>query len=411
MTIDCESVRRDFPELSRGRIIYLDNAASTLKPRQVIDEMKMFMEELYANVHRGVYPLSAEATRIYEEAHSTVADLICARPEEIVFTPQGTTNALHLAALLIYNNRLIGEGDEIIVPGDAHNSNLLPWVQIAKWSRASVRILPVGEDGTPEWHRLGELISKKTRIVAVTHVSNVTGYESPVNEISKIAREVGALVVVDAAQSVPHQPICINRLDVDFLAFSGHKMLGPTGIGVLWIRRDLAVNLEPPLAGGGTVRDVNYDHKDKLVRVEWDEPPWRFEAGTPPIVEAVGLAAAARYLMEKGLDNIAAHESSLTRQLLDGLSSLEGIRVIGPRDPGMRRGIVSFVVKGMNPDLTALRLGQEGIAVRSGTHCANLLHHMLGVDEGSVRASFYLYNCPWEIESLLSKLSQMLNER
>ncbi|MCE4618735.1 MAG: aminotransferase class V-fold PLP-dependent enzyme [Desulfurococcales archaeon] len=408
--LSCQAYRGDFPELLNTGIIYFDNAASTLKPKHVIDAMNEFITKTYANVHRGVYNLAMESTRLYEEAHDIVSKLICAEQEEIVFTPQGTTNALQLVALLLHHNGILREGDEIIVPGDAHNSNLLPWRQIARWNKARVKVVPVDQNGIPRWDKLGELVSHRTRLIAVTHVSNVTGYESPLDKISKIAREVGAYIVVDGAQSVPHIPVCVNNLDIDFLAFSGHKMLGPTGIGVLWIRKELAYELEPPLAGGGTIKDVECKCGANNIRVDWEEPPWKFEAGTPPIIEAIGLAAAAEYLLMIGMANVAAHETYLTERMLRGLSQIDKVRIVGPSDPKMRRGIISFVVDKVHPDIIGIRLGQEGIAVRTGTHCANMMYHMLGLHEGSIRASFYLYNCPEEVDVFIEKLEKIVSE-
>ena len=272
-------LREDFPMLAGG-LIYMDNAASTLKPASVIEVMSRFAGSTYANVHRGVYKEAVRATREYEEAHRAVERFLCARPGEIVFTGHGTTGGLHLAALLALANSLIGEGDEIIASMDAHNSNLLTWRSLARLSRARLRLVPVDGEGVPRWDLLESMISPRTRIVAVGHVSNVTGYESPVREIARIAHEAGAMVIVDGAQSVPHLKVCPRELGADMLAFSPHKMLGPTGIGVLWIRQDLARSLEPPLGGGGTVEDVSLE--GGAVTPVWAEPPLRFEAGTPP---------------------------------------------------------------------------------------------------------------------------------
>lgn len=410
-TVSCNAARRDFPELQETGLIYFDNAASTLKPRQVLEAMNEFMTTTYANVHRGVYRLAIESTKQYEEAHETVAKLICAEPEEVVFTPQGTTSALQLAALILHHNSILDEEDEIIVPGDAHNSNLLPWRQIARWNKARLKVLPVNNEGIPLWDKLGEIVSRRTKIITVTHVSNVTGYESPLKEISKIAREVDAYVVVDGAQSVPHIPVCLKEYDVDFLAFSGHKMLGPTGIGVLWIKKELARELEPPLAGGGTIKDVKCMCGSNKAMVDWEEPPWKFEAGTPPIIEAIGLRAAVEYLSGVGMVNVAEHESHLTNRMLEKLSELEGVKIIGPKKPSARRGIISFNVDNLHPDIVGIRLGQEGIAVRTGTHCANMMYHMIGADNGSIRASFYLYNCMEEVDVFIEKLQQIIKNK
>ncbi|MCE4600192.1 MAG: cysteine desulfurase [Desulfurococcales archaeon] len=403
--LDCSSIKKDFPELSTG-LIYLDNAASTLKPYNVLEAMREFAGKKYANVHRGVYTEAVEATREYEEAHRVVARFIGAREGEVVFVPQGTTRAIQLAALLIHYNAGLSGGDEIIVPGDAHNSNLLPWRQLSRLTGARLKIVPVDREGVPRWDELGGLITRNTKVVAVTHVSNVTGYESPVRDISGIAHEHGALVVVDGAQSTPHMPIDVRGLGADFFAFSGHKMLGPTGIGVLWIRGDLAAEWEPPLGGGGTIKDVI--QVDGEVRVLWDDPPWRFEPGTPPIIESIGLAKAIEYLEGLGMENVAEHERRLVEKTLRGLEGIDKVSVIGPSDPARRKGIVTLAVEGVNPDLVGLGLGQRRIAVRTGTHCANMLYHSLGFHEGGVRASFYIYNCPSDVDVFIEELSRLI---
>ncbi len=402
--IDVESLRRDFPELEGG-LVYLDNAASTLKPRQVVEAMASFALRRYANVHRGIYRLAAEATKAYEDAHETVAGFIGARPEEVVFT-SGTTGSLHLVALLAETNGLVSGKGRIVVPGDAHHSLLLSMRYLARKTGAALEIIPVDGEGVPRWDLLDEVIDADVELVAVTHVSNVTGYESPVEWIARRARKAGALVLVDGAQSVPHIPVNPRELGVDFLAFSGHKMLGPTGIGVLWIREELARTLEPPIGGGGTVRDVSVE--DDTVRVEWDDPPMRFEAGTPPIIEAVGLARAVEYLESIGMDAVATHESKLVEALVDELARVGEARIVGPQDPRKRRGIVSFTISGHDIDLVAIMLGQRGIAVRSGHHCAIPLHKSLGIPAGSIRASLYIYNDEGDIERLAGTLREIL---
>ncbi len=401
---DCSEVRGWFPAL-RGGLVFLDSAASTLKPERVVSIMSRFAVEGYANVHRGLYRLSLEASRLYEEAHDVVARFVGARGrEEIVFTA-GSTSALHLAVLLAEYNGLVGRGDEIIVSVAEHHSNLVPWYRLARRVGARLRLVPVDGEGRPRWDMVDELLTDRTRIVAIGHVSNVTGYEAPVAEVARRAHKVGALVVVDGAQSVPHIPVDVERLGADMIAWSGHKMLGPTGIGVLWIRRELAHELEPPLGGGGTVRRVRA--LEGGLDVEWEEPPWRFEAGTPPIIEAVGLAEAARILMELGMENVARHEAGLVEMLLDGLEEVPGARILGPRNPAERRGIVSFNIDGIDPDLVGAHLNRRGIAVRTGLHCAHPLHDALGHPMGSVRASLYVYNCPSDIERLIDALREL----
>ena len=392
----CESVRQDFPELEERGVVYLDNAASTLKPVQVIEAMREFAGKRYANVHRGVHRLSVEASIEYEEAHSVVAGFIGARGmEEVVFL-RNTTEALNTVALSLAVNGLVGRGDEIVISEAEHNSNLLPWYTLARLTGARLRLVPVDGEGVPMWDRIGEYLTERTRVVAIGHVSNVTGYRSPVARVAREAGQVGALVVVDGAQSVPHMPVNVSDLGADFLAFSGHKMLGPTGIGVLWGRRDLLEDLDPPAPGGGTVVDVS--REEGGLRVEWEEPPWKFEAGTPPIIEAVGLAAAVKYLARLGMEWVERHEQILTKAALEMLEEA-GAVIVGPRDARLRAGIVSFNIPGVEADHVGLALSDRGIAVRTGRHCAFLLHKRLGLS-GSVRASFYVYNCLSDVEAL-----------
>lgn len=401
--LDCAAIREDFDVLSREGITYLDNAASTLKPRQVIEAMAEFMRERYANVHRGVHRLSVKASMDYESAHEEVAKFIGARSwEEVVFL-RNSTEASQLVAETLIANGIIGEGDEVVLTEAGHHSVLLPWVRAVRRAGGRLRLIPVDDEGVPIWRVLDDMLSERTKAVVFAHVSNVTGYVTDVKEVVRRAKSVGALVVLDAAQSAPHMPLNVTELGVDFTFFSGHKMLGPTGIGVLWGREDLLRELEPPLGGGGSVRDVKIG--DGGVLVEWDDPPWRFEAGTPPIVEAVGLAEAVRYLRRLGMASVADHERELTAGTLAGISRISGVDVVGPKEPSRRHGIVSFTIKGHSPDTVGVWLDSRGIAVRTGKHCAHPLHHRLGL-EGTVRASFYIYNCVDDVEKLLSALRE-----
>lgn len=405
--MDCHSLREDFPEIGKSKVVYLDNAASSLKPRSVIEAMREFSYTTYANVHRGVHRLSMEASRAYEEAHEVVAGFLNARSwEEVVFT-RNTTDAMHLAALTLVSNGLLGRGDEVIVTEADHHSTQLTWARAARLAGAKVRVLPVDGEGVPRWDLLGEVISERTKVVSFGHMSNVTGYVSDVRRIAGIVHSNGGLVVVDGAQSVPHIPIDVRSLGADFIAFSGHKMLGPSGIGVLWGRLDLLEDLEPPLGGGGTVKRVRLGEGG--FKIEWDDPPWKFEAGTPPIIEAVGLAEAVRYLEKAGMEEVARHERSLTEHMLAGLSEL-GDRVViaGPRSPLRRQGIVSFALRGSDPDVVGLWLDSRGIAVRTGLHCAHTLHDRLGLPTGTVRASVYIYNCREDVEYLVEAIEGYL---
>ncbi|MCE4612089.1 MAG: cysteine desulfurase [Desulfurococcales archaeon] len=406
---DCRGVRGEFPEFSRG-VIYLDNAASTLKPRRVVEAMREFMYVSYANVHRGLHTLSMEASKAYEDAHETVAKFVGGSWDEVVFL-RNSTEAMQTAALLAVFNGLLGPGDEVLLTEAEHHSTLLPWVRAARLVGARVRLLPVGPDGVPLWGRLEEYLGERTRVVAFHHVSNVTGAVAPVEEVARKARGAGALVVLDAAQSVPHMPVDFRRLGVDMAVFSGHKMLGPTGIGVLWGRRELLEKLEPPLAGGGTVKRVRLVEGE--VRAEWDVTPWKFEAGTPPIVEAVGLAEAVLMLSDIGMERVRSHEEELTSKALRELTRLEEeglLRIVGPKKTPERHGIVSFYSPRRNPDEIGLLLDRRRIAVRTGLHCAHILHDRVGAPMGTVRASFYIYNCPEDVDALARAVEEILRK-
>ncbi len=405
--VDCKSLRGDFPEISGRGLVFLDSAASSLKPRSVIDSMRVFMENSYANVHRGAYRVSLEASKAYEDAHEAVAKFINAWSlEEVIFT-KNTTESLQLLALTLFYNKLIGRGDEIVVTEAEHHSNMLPWVRIARIAGAKVKMVPVDSEGVPRWDMLEEILSEKTRVVAFGHASNVTGYLSDARKIAREARKVGALVVIDGAQSVPHVKVDVRELEADFIAFSGHKMLGPSGIGVLWGKLDFLENLEPPLGGGGTVKRVRLEGGD--VKIDWETPPWKFESGTPPIVEAVGLAKAVEYLENIGMHNVEAHEKRLTEYAMKNLEELgDPIRILGPKDPNKKLGIVSFTIGTLDPSLIGAWLDSYNIAVRTGLHCAHILHDKLGATQGSVRASFYIYNCHDDVDKLRNSLEELL---
>lgn len=394
----CLAPREDFPEIVNRGIIYLDNAASTLKPRQVIEAMARFSMNSYSNVHRGVYGLSIEASRAYEDSHEDVARFINGRWDEVIFV-RNTSEAIQLAVLTLLFNKYIEKGDEIIATQADHHSLILPLARVARFVGARLRVIPVNSEGEPMWDLLPSIINRKTRIVAFSHKSNVTGYTSDARRIAKIAHEHGALVIVDGAQSVPHMKIDVKDLDVDFLAFSGHKMLGPTGIGVLWGRIDLLEKLEPPLGGGGTVRRVRLVDND--LEISWEEPPWRFEAGTPPIIEAIGMSEAVKYLEKIGMERIYEHEKILTEIAIGMLEDIgDPVRIVGPRDPVKRSGIATFSIRGASPETIGMWLDKRRIAVRTGLHCAHMLHDAMGYSNGSVRASFYIYNCEDDVKAL-----------
>ncbi len=402
----CLAPREDFPEIIERGVIYLDSAASTLKPRQVVEAMARFAIHSYSNVHRGVYGLSIEASKAYEDSHEDVARFVGGRWDEVIFV-RNTSEAIQLAVLTLLFNGYIKQGDEIIATQADHHSLILPLARVARFIGAKLRAIPLDSEGKPMWDLLPSIISKRTRVVAFSHKSNVTGYTSDAKKIAKMAHEQGALVIVDGAQSVPYMKIDVRDLDIDFLAFSSHKMLGPTGIGVLWGRIDLLEKLEPPLGGGGTVKRVRLVGED--LEILWEESPWKFEAGTPPIIEAIGLSEAVRYLERIGIEKIYEHVGRLTEIAIRSLERLgDPIEIIGPRDPGKRSGIATFTIKGSSPDTVGMWLDRRRIAVRTGLHCAHMLHDSLGRGDGSVRASFYVYNCEEDVEALVDAIGSYI---
>ena len=389
-----QRVRRDGKPL-----IYFDNAATSLKPRQVIEAVKRYYEECSANVHRGIYELSQEATDLYEESRARIGRFIGCKPSELVFV-KNTTEAINLVAYGVkWSN-----GDEVVSTVMEHHSNMIPWQMVAKRFGVKLRYAGIKPDGTLDLENLAELANRGTRLIAVCHVSNVLGTINDVKEIAKIAHENDALLFVDAAQSVPHMPINVKNLDCDLLAFSGHKLLGPTGIGCLYIREGVEEELEPPFGGGEMISHVEL-HGYRL-----NDMPWRFEPGTPNIAGAIGLAAAVDYLKSIGMESIRDHERRLTERAIEILKEVGGVEVYGPMEPEKRCGLVAFNLKGISGDLVAALLDEfENIAVRSGFHCAQPLHKILGA-QSSVRASFYLYNTLDELEAFRRGLKRVKSE-
>ncbi|HVX14979.1 MAG TPA: cysteine desulfurase [Pirellulales bacterium] len=400
--LDVEALRADFPILSTvihgdRPLVYFDNAATTQRPRQVIQSLVDVYEKHYANVHRGIHWLSEQSTDLYSEAREKVRSFINARHvEEVIFT-YGTTEGINLVARS-WGDEHVGQGDEIILTDMEHHSNLVPWQQLAVRRGAVLRYLPVTDDGLLDIDALPRLLNERTRIVAVTAASNVLGTFNPIPEIVRRAHEAGAVVVVDAAQSAPHLPTDVQTLGADFLAFSGHKLMGPTGVGILYGRRDLLAAMYPFLGGGSMIRRVTREGFEPA------DLPARFEAGTPPIVPAIGLGAAIDYLMGIGLVRIHEHIHRLTALAHDVLQSIPGVRIFGP-PPESKAGIVSFTVDGIHAHDVAQLLDLQGIAVRAGHHCAMPLHKRLGV-AATTRASFYLYNTPEEVAWLGPALEQ-----
>ena len=395
-----EGSRADFPILSRvvngAPLIYLDSAASSQKPRQVIEAVTSYYERSHANVHRSIHTLGEEATELYEGARDAVRSFVGARSrEEIIFT-RGTTEAINLVAQCV--GRTLRPGDEIIVTEMEHHSNLIPWQMACRDHGAVLKAVPVIGEGFLDMEAFARLLSSRTRVVAAAHVSNVLGTINPVMEIVRRSHEAGALVLLDGAQGAPHLPLDLAAMGADFYVFSGHKMLGPTGIGVLYGRREILETLEPTWGGGEMIKEVWIDH------AQWNDLPWRFEPGTPPIAGAVGLRAAVEYLGKLGMERVAAHERDLTVRCLDALGRIDGVTIYGPRNPEIKGAVVAFNVEGLHPHDGAAFLDEHGIAVRAGHHCAQPLMKHFGI-AGTLRASFSVYNTPAEVERLAAAVT------
>ncbi|MBF2544323.1 cysteine desulfurase [Listeria seeligeri] len=398
--IDIQKIRADFPilaqEINEKPLAYLDNAATSQKPKQVIRALTHYYEFDNANVHRGVHTLAARATDAFESARAKVAKFIHAREVvEIIFT-RGTTSAINLV-VDSYGNANIEAGDEIVISYLEHHSNLIPWQQLAKRKGAVLKYIELEEDGTISIEQAEKTITEKTKIVALAHVSNVLGTITPIKEIAALAHKVGAVILVDGAQAVPHMEVDVVDLDADFYAFSGHKMMAPTGIGALYGKRELLDKMEPTEFGGEMIDFV------ELYDSTWKELPWKFEAGTPIIGGAIALGAAIDYLTEIGIDTIHAYEQELVSYAIEQMSKLEGITIYGPTDASKRCGLVTFNIEGAHPHDVATILDEDGVAIRAGHHCAQPLMKWLDVSS-TARASFYIYNTKEEIDALIEGL-------
>ena len=403
-----ERIRSDFPALSRrvhdNPLVFLDSAASSQKPLPVLEAMDSIYRQCYANVHRGIYAFSEEATLAYENARDRVASFINAPVrEEIIFT-RNTTEAINLVAYT-WGRTNIRPGDRILLTEMEHHSNLVPWQLLAQEKGAQLVYLPITDDGILRLDLLDSLLDERVKLVAITMVSNVLGTVNPVEEIVHKTHAAGAVVLVDAAQAVPHMPVDVQDLNCDFLAFSGHKMCGPTGIGVLYGKERLLEEMPPFLGGGDMIRKVEWES------ATWNRLPWKFEAGTPAFVEGVGLGAAVDYLTGVGMEAIAAHERELTAYAMERLSAIPGLTIIGP-PAHQRGGVIAFTFRQIHPHDVAHMLDMEGIAVRAGHHCAQPLHRRMGLT-ATVRASFYLYNTTEEVDYLaqaLERIGTMMGE-
>lgn len=398
MAFDPDLIRGEFPILSRRigdrPLVYLDSAASAQKPEAVIEAMTGLMRHSYANVHRGLHTLANETTELYENARQKVANFIHGDPDEIVFT-RGATEALNLVASGL--GQQLTEGDEVLLTEMEHHANIVPWHFLRERKGVVLRFAPILPDGALDLAALEGMISARTRVVSVVHMSNVLGTVNPVQRIASLAHAAGAVMVVDACQSVVHSPLNVKELGADFVAFSGHKLYGPTGIGVLWGRADRLGALPPWQGGGEMIDQVDFD------RITYAAPPLRFEAGTPPIVEAVGLGAAVDWISAQDRGAIEAHEKALYRQAAQALGRINGVRILGEAEG--KGAVLSFVLEGAHAHDIAQLLDRYGVAVRAGTHCAEPLMRRLGVSS-SVRASFALYNTAEEVDVFLDALDR-----
>ena len=401
--IDADKIKQDFPILFQSvndePLIYLDNAATSQKPRQVLDAIQHYYEHDNANIHRGVHTLAERATTHYEEAREKLRRFInAASTKEVLFT-RGTTTGLNWVSRS-FGDSVIEEGDEIYITPMEHHSNVVPWQQLAKRKNAKLVYLPLTADGFVDVQKSAEVISAKGKILSVCHASNVLGITNPIKELAELIHRQNGYIVVDGAQSVPHMKVDVQALDADFYAFSGHKMLGPTGSGILYGKEAL-LNAMEPVEFGGEMIDFVYDYEST-----WNVLPWKFEAGTPNIVGGIGLGAAVDYLEAIGMDEIEAYEKELVRYVLPKLQAIEGISVYGPADPEKHTGVITFNLDGIHPHDLATAFDMEGIAVRAGHHCAQPLMRYLDV-HATARASFYFYNTFEDADRFIDSLKKI----
>ncbi len=398
--LDTKSVRGDFPMFQKNDgkpFVYLDTASSSQTPTHVLEAVDHYYRDFRANVHRGMYKASEVATKKYEAVRRLVADLIHANEDEIIFT-RGTTESLNIVARSLAKN--IGPGDEVVLTVMEHHANLVPWQQMAKERGFTLKFIPLRRDYTLDVEAAAAMICPKTKVLAVLAVSNVLGAIIPVAELAHLARAHGAVVVVDAAQAIGHLPVDVRKLDCDFLAFSGHKMFGPTGTGVLYGKKALLEKMDPLLFGGDMIREVTFTEST------WHEVPWKFEAGTPNISGVIGLGAAIEYIKSIGVDRIAAHEKYLTAYALKKLAAIPGVEIIGPPSETERAGVISFTVNGMHPHDIATILDAGGICVRGGHHCAMPLLQSLNLAGGTTRASFSIINDAADVDALVAGIEK-----
>ena len=397
--------RKDFPMFSQEfseneQIIYLDHAATSQKPKVVIDALSNFYSNTNANIHRGVHTLSMESTYLYDEAKDKIAEFINAPNSNSIIFTRGTTESLNLIADS-WGQSNLKEPDNIVITELEHHSNIVPWQELIKKTKSKLKYIPINSDGTLNLSNINNIITKNTKLVSMTHVSNGIGTINNIKEIIKIAKSVGAITIIDAAQSAPHMPLDVADLDCDFLTFSGHKMLAPTGIGVLYGKKEILEAMPPYQKGGDMILEVTFD------KSTWNEIPFKFEAGTPNIAGAIGLSAAVKYLMEIGMQNIREHEIEITKYAYSNLMNINGIEILGPENIDIRAGLISFNIPDIHPHDLGTFLDSKGIAIRTGHHCAMPLIKKLG-SHSSARASFYIYNTNQEIDKFTTEINNSI---
>ena len=401
---DFKTIIKDFPILNRKinekKLIYFDNAATSQKPKVVIDALSNFYSNTNANIHRGVHTLSMESTYLYDEAKDKIAEFINAPNSNSIIFTRGTTESLNLIADS-WGQSNLKEPDNIVITELEHHSNIVPWQELIKKTKSKLKYIPINSDGTLNLTNINNIITKNTKIVSITHVSNGIGTINNIKEIINIAKSNGATTIIDAAQSAPHMPLDVADLDCDFLTFSGHKMLAPTGIGVLYEKKELLESMPPYQKGGDMILEVTYD------KSTWNEIPFKFEAGTPNIAGAIGLSAATKYLMEIGMQNIREHEIEITKYAYNNLMNIDGIEILGPENIDIRAGLISFNIPDIHPHDLGTFLDSKGIAIRTGHHCAMPLIKKLG-SHSSARASFYIYNTNKEIDKFTEEINNSI---
>ena len=402
--INSQNIVKDFPILQRtinqNKLIYFDNAATTQKPTQVISSITDFYTNTNSNIHRGVHTLSMESTFLYDQSKDKIAEFINSPNSDSIIFTRGTTESINLVAET-WGRTNLNESSEVVITELEHHSNIVPWQELIKETKSKLKYIPINKDGTLDYKNLDQIINSNTKIVSITHVSNGIGTINDIKKIIKRAKAVGAITLIDAAQSAPHMPIDVQDLECDFLAFSGHKMLGPTGIGILYGKKTLLEEMPAYQKGGDMILEVTYETSS------WNEVPWKFEAGTPNIAGAVGLKSAIDYLLDISMDEIREHEKDLTEYVYSEIRNIKGIDILGPENIDERAGLISFNVPNVHPHDLGTFLDTKGIAIRTGHHCAMPLIKKLG-SHSSARASFYIYNTKQEIDEFITQINNSI---